>query len=330
MALPAVRRFVVLILPAIILSVFPVVILSVPPVIFPFLLPVRVIIRRTQSPPFQAGALHHCEHKKRGHHAASSIADQRQRHACEGDKTDSAAHSQKHLENIHYSKSGRQQAVKPVLLHKSIALDIARKAAQRDAHHLQEAADADHKQTHGKQKPKLLRDRCENEIRLHIRDVLRRTLSDSKPKPAAPGQSKKRLGDLIALTINHTPGITPCLYPDLYMGKQAVSHPGRHAASGGPQRKITVFPGCKEHQKNENQKEDERTSQISGQNQHQHMSACGSRGNRQIFQRGILPQKCRKEKDKQKFDEFRRLEGDSRHRIADPGAMGHLSQNENC
>ena len=161
--------------------------------------------------------------------------------------------------------------------------------AQSNAHTLQETADAGHKQAHGEQKSQLLRDRRKNEIRLHVGNVLRRPPPDSQSEPAAPGQGKKRLCDLIALTVDHAPGITPSLYPNLYMGKQAVRHPGRRAASGGSQRKITVFSRRKENKEYKNQKKDERASQIPGKNQHQHMSARHNRRNCQIFQRSIFP-----------------------------------------
>ena len=200
--------------------------------------------------------------------------------------------------------------------------------AKSNAHHLQKAADADHEQTHGKQKPQLLRDRRKNKVRFHIGNVLRCTLPDSQPEPAAPGQGKKRLGDLIALTVDHAPGITPCLYPHLHMGKQAVRHAGRRAPAGSTQRKITVFSRREENKEDKNEEKNKCASQIPGKNQHQHMTACHSRSNRQIFQRSIFPQKRCEKKNEQKLDKLRRLKGDPRHRIADSGAVGHLSQNQ--
>ena len=240
-------------------------------------------------------ALDNGNHQDHTHNGASSVAYQRKGHTCHRNEFGSSADGEKYLECIFRAKSNGDQFIKRIL------------NLQGNLHNGKEKAHAHKDQADCKNTAQLLADRTENKVILYNRNFLRGSLAKSHAKPSAGPDCKQRLHDLVSFILIYRHRILPGADSLPHMSEQVIGDHRSHSASCQSDSQIDRLPGRHIDHHHVGNKEDHRTSQVSGKHQDSHVKTSHHRC-QNYFLKGNFPCKkgCHKE-HKSKLDHLRGL-----------------------
>ena len=266
--------------------------------------------------PGDVEALNDGKHNDRTHDGTSSVTDKRKSHTGGGDHFHGSAHSQEDLHGKGTAKPQRSQSCK-FIFH-----------LEGDVHEHDKAAHVDEDQADRKETAQLFTDCRKHKILLHNRNHRRRTLVKARSKPAARTDSEKGLGHLVAVSGVRSKRILPDLNTDAHMAEKEIGSHGSDNSRRNTKEEIPPISGTHIKHDKVRHKEDQRTSQVLGDHEDQHMGSGDGRRDDHMLKVGRFRQKACHRKDKDDLYKLRRLERKAADAQGQLGTVAELCKNQ--